>query len=605
MSQVGIRLRNDKGNSGLVKWDTLRHGEGGRIRLTYGDALSIDAVQGATSTEHINALPNGSKAVQSFKNYVAQSRSRETTWLLVSDGRERSEIMDRRALGNVDPIDEDAIWKNIAANLSRALEKELATDLIERSHATYYGTVRSLATAFQASQQREADGKRPTNLGDKFGERRNTRQAASAAPDIAQSVEQRSVTVRKVAGLLTGPADGATRQAIRAARRSVKAPAARPNKQTPIRQRTPSMSPTDAIIEFADALQRAGLRVKGTPIMDGQRHRVAVDGDKKGRRSGVYIGHLDDFPAGYIHNHKSGEEIRWKASAGTRGLTPAEREQNREKMARDAAARSAARQHAEAVVSHKATSLWNNARPAANHPYLAAKGVQAHGVKVTRRGDLLVPLRDVAGKLWSVQTISPDGRKLYLSGGRKSGMHAVLGELAPGEPLIIAEGYATAATLRELTSIATVVAFDSGNLLDVARAYRAADPTRPIILSADNDHHLPRREVPLPNVGREKAEAAAAEIGGTLLLPAFASTDTGTDWNDYAAQHGRDATRQIVVTELAKHGIEVKAAEPAGAAASQAARDAARQSVSRTATARQTARDATRRQVEQKKGPSL
>ena len=94
--------------------------------MTYGDVLSIDAIQSATSTEHLNVLPNGSAEVHSFKAYVAQSRAREATFLVVSDGAERSEIMHRRALGNVEPISEDTVWQNIARNLSRQPEKALA-----------------------------------------------------------------------------------------------------------------------------------------------------------------------------------------------------------------------------------------------------------------------------------------------------------------------------------------------------------------------------------------------------------------------------------------------------------------------------------------------
>jgi len=63
----GLQLRNHLGNSGFVRWDTLRDKETNRIRLTYGDVLSIDAIQGNTSTEHIDAMPSGSSAVNSFK----------------------------------------------------------------------------------------------------------------------------------------------------------------------------------------------------------------------------------------------------------------------------------------------------------------------------------------------------------------------------------------------------------------------------------------------------------------------------------------------------------------------------------------------------------
>ncbi len=162
-----------------------------------------------------------------------------------------------------------------------------------------------------------------------------------------------------------------------------------------------------------------------------------------------------------------------------------------------------------------------------------------------------------------------------MSGGRKQGMHAILGELKPGVPLVIAEGLATAATMQEVTGLPVVVAFDSGNLLDVARAYRERDPERTIIIAADNDHHLPRKEVPLPNVGQVKALAAAEAVGGIVLTPSFTPADKGTDWNDYAAQHGKEAVRTIAQTELKTRGIELPKQAPAPMT-TQAQRDAAR-----------------------------
>ncbi len=577
IDQLGIRVRNAKGSSGFVKWDTLRGDDaaaGRRVRLTYGDAISIDAIQSATSTEHLNVLPDGSKAVTAFKNYVAQSRSRESTWLIVSDGRERTEIMEKRALGSADPIDEDSVWKNIAANLSRQKEKELATDLVKHGDKVRVGAVRSLASGFQPKQQREAEGKDGTTLHETFQQTRDDKTVEPAAGPVAEAVRAQTVEMRKVAGLLAGPSANETRKAIVAARRSARAPGARPKsrKQAP-------MSQTDAMTEFADALRLAGLIVRGAPVMDGKQHRVDVEGDKKGRKSGMYIGHLDDYPAGFIRNHKSGEEIRWKASRPSSGMSQADRDAFRERIQRERDARDTERRRQEGVVAQQATAMWNRAQPARSHPYLIRKGVAAHDVKVDRRNNLLIPMRDATGKIWSIQTIGQDGGKLYLKNGRKVGTHAVLGRAAPGSPIVIAEGYATAATLREVTGLPTIAAFDSGNLLEVAKAYRAADPTRPIIFASDNDHHLPRRDAPLPNVGMEKASAAAEAVGGVLLLPTFTPADQGTDWNDYAAQHGRQALRDTVGVELGRHGISLPPEAPkAGsrAIASQAERDAAR-----------------------------
>jgi phage/plasmid primase-like uncharacterized protein len=366
-----------------------------------------------------------------------------------------------------------------------------------------------------------------------------------------------------------------------------------------------AMAKAEVQAEFADALHRAGLRPRGAPIMDGKKHRVPVEGDRRGRLSGTYIGHLDEFPAGYIHNFKTGEEIRWKAAGDYPVLAPAERERKRARVAEEQAARESARRRREMAVSRIALAVWNRARPVHAHPYLTRKGITAHGLRQDRKGDLLVPMRDPDGRLWGLQTIDAEGKKLFMRGGRKQGLHAVLGAPEPDEPVVIAEGFATAATLREVTGLATIAAFDSGNLLDVARAVRERDPARGIVIAADNDHHLPRRAVPLPNVGMEKAAAVAEAVGGVVLPPRFTAADKGTDWNDYAAQHGKEATRAIAQAELRLYGIELpppRAAAPMERAiVTQADRDAARQrlrvypqTVSREPATRAAARDAAR-----------
>ena len=120
------------------------------------------------------------------------------------------------------------------------------------------------------------------------------------------------------------------------------------------------------------------------------------------------------------------------------------------------------------------------------------------------------------------------------------------GSLKPGSPLLVAEGYATGATLHEATGLPVAVAFNAANLLAVAKSYRAADPSRPIVIAGDNDHHLPHRPVPLPNVGKEKAEAAAAAVGGVAALPSFPPGDRGNDWNDLARRQGHQPVAAAV-----------------------------------------------------------
>jgi phage/plasmid primase-like uncharacterized protein len=314
---------------------------------------------------------------------------------------------------------------------------------------------------------------------------------------------------------------------------------------------------TDAELEFADVLRSAGLQVRGAPEMDGRLHRVPVDGDRRGKKSGAYVGHLDGWPAGFIRNYKSGAVFRWKAQASRKALSHEERVRAQAEVARRRVERERERRAEEEAAAKRMRARWERGWLATRHPYLARKGIAGHGLRVDKAGRLLVPMHDADGQIWSMQTITATGKKRYEKGGRKHGMHALLGELGPGVPLMITEGFATGATLRELTGLPVAVAFDSGNLLSVAEIYRARDATRPILLAGDNDHHLPRREPPLPNVGREHAKAAALAVHGSVLIPQFPTDSLGTDWNDHAALHGREATRAALAMQLGQHDISV------------------------------------------------
>ena len=143
--------------------------------------------------------------------------------------------------------------------------------------------------------------------------------------------------------------------------------------------------------------------------------------------------------------------------------------------------------------------------------------------------------------------------------------------------MIVAESYAAGATVHRATGVAVAAALDTSNLMAVAVALRDQDPTRPIYMAADNDHHLPLRAKPLPNAGRDKAEAAAAAVGATVLRPKPVSGQAvkgrGTDWNDYEIGHGKAAVQAALRTaglrELAAQDSQVaartRAAERQGA----------------------------------------
>jgi putative DNA primase/helicase len=174
--------------------------------------------------------------------------------------------------------------------------------------------------------------------------------------------------------------------------------------------------------------------------------------------------------------------------------------------------------------------------------------VVSHGLRVAEDGRLLVPVQDADGKLWSLQHVGRDGFKQFHENGRVEGGHYAIGNLGAPGPVVIAEGYATAATVHEMTDLPAVVAFNAGNLAAVAQACRARYPERTIYIAGDNDH---RREAEgKPNVGREKAEQAANSVGGFTLLPVFAEHNAGSDWNDLARSEGRDTARQQLMAAV-------------------------------------------------------
>lgn len=187
--------------------------------------------------------------------------------------------------------------------------------------------------------------------------------------------------------------------------------------------------------------------------------------------------------------------------------------------------------HAEAARS--ALSFWRQSGGASlGHPYLRRKAVPPLALRQSG-ALLLVPLFDVAGELWNLQTIAPDGTKRFQKGARIGGLFSPIGEVGENpHSLLICEGWATGATLHIETGNPVLCAMNCGNLRAVALAARERWPHADIVVCGDDDRHTEG------NPGRTKAIEAAAVIGGRVSFPRFAPGDGGTDFNDMA-QPGR------------------------------------------------------------------
>ena len=316
----------------------------------------------------------------------------------------------------------------------------------------------------------------------------------------------------------------------------------------------PAMSPRE---EFTDALLALGCIVSGEhPMMDGQKHRIAVDSDKNGEKAGSYICHLDGYPAGYIKNFRTGIDMKWKAKGYS--LDPETKATLQAVAASKQAKRAARLEELHETTAQRISREMGDLVPVAEATaYMRSKGIQPHAGAFTdgEYKTTYIPAYDVDGKIWTMQYIQESGKKRFAKNSRKEGcFHPVGGmqALTSAPVLIIAEGYATAATIAEATGLGTVLAFDSGNLLPVAQALHQKYPGKPIIIAGDDDLNVGATLG--INPGRVKATEAARAVGGKAIFPVFApgeqSTESKafTDFNDLAMSSilGMDGVKRQV-----------------------------------------------------------
>lgn len=314
----------------------------------------------------------------------------------------------------------------------------------------------------------------------------------------------------------------------------------------------PKISPEQ---EFAEALKENGLILDGPPTMDGKWHRVAVEGDRKGQKSGSYRGFLEGIPAGNITNYKSGQDpVKWVAT-GTK-IDPKELEQARAEAAARKAAQEQELRAQYRAVAKRAYGIFQNAEPTpSNHPYLQNKQVPAGNLRIDQSGNLLMPMANDKGFIENIQTIHPDGTKMYLKDGKKRGlMHVIEGN--PKGPMIVTEGYSTGQSLHMASGLTVVVALDSGNLAPVAETLHKKHPDRALVIAADDDHAKP------VNAGIKGAERASELIGAKILRPDLSDEEKAkglTDFNDIHRERGLEALKHFVTEQLGMTKPKAKA----------------------------------------------
>ena len=247
--------------------------------------------------------------------------------------------------------------------------------------------------------------------------------------------------------------------------------------------------------------------------------------------------------------------------------TPPSVEEQARRKAESEARRQAAeqeRQQTQQRVKGTAQKIWNSSRPASlSHPYLAAKGITnpdaIAGLRQNKYKDndnLIIPVL-YENEIVNLQSINQNGGKRFLAGGQVQGAYAFIGKADDVEKVgvVMAEGYATAASIYEATGKPVIIAFDAGNMVAVAERLAQKLPQNvPVVIAVDND---------ASQTGIKKARQAAALLGdrATAIQPEFSMTQIQqyqkgkgvdekgrpplpSDFNDLHKLAGLEAVRQ-------------------------------------------------------------
>lgn len=95
------------------------------------------------------------------------------------------------------------------------------------------------------------------------------------------------------------------------------------------------------------------------------------------------------------------------------------------------------------------------------------KRVHPHGIRQLGR-KLIIPMYDRHGLMWSHQAIFRDGLKRYMLHGRKTANYYPIAAAPVADVLVLAEGFATGATIHECAGYPVAVCFDAQNLTSVS-----------------------------------------------------------------------------------------------------------------------------------------
>lgn len=325
-----------------------------------------------------------------------------------------------------------------------------------------------------------------------------------------------------------------------------------------------------AVANYDDVLEQlraAGLLVDHLEVGTARPVRCKVDGGDRERR-GWYILHEftttggDLLIVGSFGVWRGNENHAQKIDLRKTEITEEQRRALRLRLAEDRKQADAVRRRDAERAAEKANQAWSRLEADGDSDYLAAKKVSALGLRFTKNGTAVLPLLDTTGRIHGLQFLRTaatakkarrPAKEFWPPGLVKKGHFHLIG--SPDWVVLVAEGYATAASLHMATGHAVAVAFDAGNLMPVAEALKKRYPRTRILICADDDAFTEG------NPGVTSAGAAALAVGGAMVAPAFsdpaarqakyeANGHKLTDFNDLHLLEGLHVVRVQIEAQL-------------------------------------------------------
>jgi putative DNA primase/helicase len=289
---------------------------------------------------------------------------------------------------------------------------------------------------------------------------------------------------------------------------------------------------SDAQQQFLSFMAENGMehdKKKGL-VIDGSIGRAYVNLGGERKLSGWYQLWLDQsVPFGRIGDYRVAMDqptAIWKPENRKRQtITKAEREEIKRLQAEVEIKK--AEKYSKAA--KRSQSLWESYKECEVHPYLENKKVLSYKLRIDDKGRLVIPLYDEDLSIVGLQYIDEKGKKLFLTGSKKSGSFFILGQeiFKTSDKIYLCEGYATAASIYKDMEQPVFVAFDAYNLLPVAEKLFSVPilKERKFVFIADNDEKS--------KTGEKEAKKACKFIiknkgRAEVLMP-----ETQGDYNDH------------------------------------------------------------------------